>query len=32
MNGWHYAWVDALPRDVYDVLVEQLNAPPKDPE
>jgi hypothetical protein len=26
MNGWRYEWVDALPREVYDVLVETLNA------
>jgi hypothetical protein len=25
MNGWPYAQVDALPRDVYAVLVAMLN-------
>jgi hypothetical protein len=25
MNGWKYEWVDDLPRDVYDVLVADLN-------
>jgi hypothetical protein len=26
MGGWRYEWVDALPRAVYDVLVDHLNA------
>ena len=25
MNGWRYEWVDALPRAVRAVLVEELN-------
>ena len=24
MNGWKYEWVDELPIDVYEVLVEML--------
>ena len=24
MNGWKYEWVDQLPIDVYEVLVEML--------
>lgn len=27
MGGWRYEWVDALPRAVYDVLVDHLNTP-----
>lgn len=26
MTGWRYEWVDQLPRFVYDVLVDDLNA------
>jgi hypothetical protein len=29
MGGWRYDWVDALPRAVYDVLVDHLNHPPE---
>lgn len=25
MNGWRYEWVQSLPWDVYDVLLEQFN-------
>jgi hypothetical protein len=24
MGGWRYDWVDALPSDVYRVLVEEM--------
>jgi hypothetical protein len=24
MNGWRYEWVDALPQDVYEVLIEKM--------
>jgi hypothetical protein len=24
MKGWRYEWVDDLPVDVYDVLVEEM--------
>jgi hypothetical protein len=27
--GWTYHDVRSLPRDVYDVLVEELNRPPE---
>ena len=33
MGGWRYEWVDALPRDVYDLIVADLTAastPPKE--
>jgi hypothetical protein len=30
MGGWRYEWVDALPRAVYDVLVEHLNIQAED--
>jgi hypothetical protein len=30
MGGWRYEWVDALPRAVYDVLVDHLNASQAD--
>ena len=30
MNGWRYEWVDALPRLVYDLLVEDLNRPKEE--
>ena len=26
MTGWRYEWVDALPRAVYAVIVDELNA------
>lgn len=25
MHGWKYDWVDELPREVYDVLIDELN-------
>jgi hypothetical protein len=27
MNGWQYAWVDELPREIYDALITYLNTP-----
>lgn len=24
MKGWKYEWVGALPQDVYDVLLEEI--------
>jgi hypothetical protein len=30
MGGWRYDWVDALPRAVYDVLVDHLNTQAED--
>jgi len=24
MNGWRYEWIATLPRDVYDVLIEEM--------
>jgi len=24
MNGWRYEWIASLPRDVYDVLIEEM--------
>jgi hypothetical protein len=27
MGGWRYEWVDALPRLVYDLLLDDLNRP-----
>jgi len=27
MNGWHYTWVDELPREIYDALITYLNTP-----
>jgi hypothetical protein len=30
MGGWRYEWVDALPRAVYDVLVEHLDQAEAD--
>lgn len=26
MAGWRYEWVDALPRAVYAVIVDELNT------
>ena len=25
MNGWRYEWVDELPVDVYELLIEWIN-------
>ena len=30
MPGWTYDDVRSLPLDVYDLLVESMNAPPKE--
>jgi hypothetical protein len=27
MNGWKYEWVGELPRDVHDLIMEQLLTP-----
>jgi len=24
MNGWRYDWVQELPQDVYEVLIEEM--------
>jgi hypothetical protein len=32
MNGWKYEWVDELPRDVYSVLVEEVNKQIEKPD
>lgn len=32
MKGWRYEWVEALPVDVYDVLLEEMRAALKEPE
>lgn len=24
MNGWRYDWVDALPIEVYEVVIEEM--------
>jgi len=29
MNGWKYEWVTTLPRDVYDILVDELTQKPE---
>jgi hypothetical protein len=26
MNGWRYEWIDELPEDVYEVLIEMMKA------
>jgi hypothetical protein len=30
MNGWRFDWVDALPQEVYDILIEELQRPADD--
>lgn len=25
MNGWPYEYIDQLPADVYDILVDEMN-------
>jgi len=32
MNGWRYDWVADLPRDVYDVLIEEMDRAAADAE
>jgi hypothetical protein len=26
MNGWKYEWVGELPRDVYDILLDEVTT------
>ncbi len=33
MKGWKYEWVDELPIEVYEVLIEEMTKPrPELPE
>jgi len=31
MNGWRYAWVQELPQDVYEVLIEEMQRANQKP-
>lgn len=30
MKGWRYEWAGALPRDVYEVLIEEMQRAAKE--
>lgn len=32
MKGWRYEWAGALPRDVYEVLIEEMQRAAKEAE
>lgn len=32
MNGWRYEWVEELPPEVYDVLIEEVRKQVRESE